>query len=59
MRGDWWNTDYGCWEQLSFSYGPTPDNIKRRFQHNLCTSGNKIKAREQGASAEVGISWHR
>ena len=53
VNGHLWNTDYGCWENLPFSYGPEPNDIRRRGQHDLCTSGNRFKDRENGASAEV------
>lgn len=57
VNGDWWNTDYGVWCNVPFSYGPTPNDIKRRFEHNLCTWGNRIRDREKGASAEVSSSF--
>lgn len=53
VRGDWWNTDYGCWSQLPFSYGPSESDIRRRVQHNLCTNGNRFRDYEKGGSAEV------
>lgn len=53
VRGSWWDTDYGCWTQLNFNYGPNPGDIKRRIQHNLCTNGNRFRDHEKGGAAEV------
>lgn len=47
VRGDWWNTDYGCWDSLPFSYGPATNDIKRPGVHNLCVSGNRFRDREK------------
>ncbi|KAM0347326.1 hypothetical protein ACHAPU_004845 [Fusarium lateritium] len=51
--GGGWKTDYGNWQQLPFSYGPSETNIKRRLQHNLCTSGSRFKSHEKGDAAEM------
>ena len=56
--GDWSPTEYGAWEQPPFSYGPALNDIKRRFQHNLCTSGGRFKKRHNGGSAEVDTTSH-
>jgi len=53
VNGSWWNTSYGNWTQLPFSYGPSGSDIKRRVQHNLCTNGNRFRDHEKGGSAEV------
>ena len=55
VRGSWWDTDYGCWTQLNFNYGPRPDDIRRRIQHNLCTNGNRFRDHEKGGAAEVKL----
>ena len=51
--GDAWATEYGNWTDLPISYGPEQGDIKRRVQHNLCTSGNRFRNYEWGDSAEV------
>ncbi|KAF4993973.1 hypothetical protein FGRMN_6104 [Fusarium graminum] len=51
--GGGWKTDYGNWQQLPFSYGPSETNIRRRLQHNLCTSGPRFKSHEKGDAAEA------
>ena len=53
VRGAWWNTDYGNWTHLPFSYGPTEKDIKRTNNHNLCVNGNRFRDREKGGSYEV------
>jgi len=53
VRGSWWNTDYGTWTHLPFSYGPTEGNIQRRVQHNLCVNGNIFRDQERGAAVQV------
>ncbi|KAL6712891.1 hypothetical protein ACLMJK_009603 [Lecanora helva] len=53
VRGSWWKTDYGCWTQLPFQYGPSKTDIKRRVQHGLCTDGNKFKQVEKGGADEA------
>ncbi|KAL9601208.1 MAG: hypothetical protein Q9219_002708 [cf. Caloplaca sp. 3 TL-2023] len=50
VRGSNWETNYGNWTHLPFSYGTHPTKITRRVQHELCTSGNFFKARENGES---------
>lgn len=53
-KGSNWGTHYGNYTQLPFSYGTgNPNIIFRRYEHNLCTSGNRFKAFEKGGSAEV------
>jgi hypothetical protein len=54
-KGDNWGTHYGNWKQLPVSYGPQQGDIKRRVQHNLCTSGNRFRNYEWGDSAEVSF----
>ncbi|KAF7911248.1 uncharacterized protein EAF01_002755 [Botrytis porri] len=51
-KGDKWETHYGNWTQLPISYGPEQGDIKRRVEHNLCTSGNRFRNYEWGDSAE-------
>ena len=51
-------TRYAWFTQLPFSYGPTYTDIKRRFQHNLCTSPGRLQNRINGAAAEVNLSSH-
>ncbi|GAM38921.1 hypothetical protein TCE0_034r10049 [Talaromyces pinophilus] len=51
--GGGWQTTYGNWSHLPFSY----DNYtqpSRRVQHELCTWGYRFKKREQGDAYE---SW--
>lgn len=55
VKGSWWDTHYGAWANLPFNYGPSEGTIKRRVQHNLCTSGNRFRNHEKGGSSEVGI----
>ena len=44
---------YNWWTQLPFSYGRWND-VKRRYQHNLCGStGRYYNRTEKGAAAEV------
>lgn len=52
-------TKYGAWTDLPFSYGPEPEDIKRRGAHNLCVNYNRFKSRENGATAEVSPSYYR
>lgn len=54
VKGNNWGTQYGVWDRLPISYGQQKD-IKRRYQHNLCTDGNRIRDREKGASAEASL----
>ena len=51
--GDAWATNYGNWTDIPVSYGPHQGDIKRRVQHNLCTSCNRFRNYEWGDSAEV------
>jgi hypothetical protein len=55
VKGSGWGTHYGNWKQLPFSYGPRESDIRRRLEHNLCTSGNRFKDHENGDAAEVNI----
>ena len=55
-RGLWWNTDYGNWTQLPFSYGPHWKKISRRVEHSLCTNGNDFRDREKGGSYKVNMN---
>ncbi|KAI4094834.1 MAG: hypothetical protein LQ339_007397 [Xanthoria mediterranea] len=50
VRGSWWNTDYGNWTALPFSYGPDANSITRRVEHRLCTNGNAFRDRQKGGS---------
>lgn len=43
----------GYWSQLPICYGPKHDEIKRRLQHDLCSNKDRLRARVNGASAEV------
>jgi hypothetical protein len=56
---DWWATKYGQWDALPFNYGPTPQDIRRRTEHNLCHNFNRFKNVEKGASLEVSYSTAR
>ncbi|KLO97360.1 Uncharacterized protein LW93_3338 [Fusarium fujikuroi] len=38
VTGRSWGTHYGNWKQLPFSYGPRESDIRRRLEHNRCTS---------------------
>lgn len=53
VRGSWWNTDYGNWTALPFSYGPDANSITRRVEHRLCTNGNAFRDRQKGGSYQV------
>ncbi|KAF5591005.1 uncharacterized protein FSUBG_10607 [Fusarium subglutinans] len=53
VTGSSWNTHYGNWKQLPFSYGPRESDIRRRLEHNLCTNGNRFKNHEKGDAAEA------
>ena len=53
VRGSWWDTDYGNWTYLPFSYGAHWKKITRRVQHNLCTNGNTFRDREKGGAYRV------
>ncbi|KAI1022154.1 hypothetical protein LB504_007335 [Fusarium proliferatum] len=53
VKGSSWNTHYGNWKQLPFSYGPRESDIRRRLEHNLCTNGNRFKKHEKGDAAEA------
>ncbi|KAL5590384.1 hypothetical protein FOBRF1_013941 [Fusarium oxysporum] len=53
VTGSGWNTHYGNWKQLPFSYGPRESDIRRRLEHNLCASGNRFKDHEKGDAAEA------
>ncbi|KAL8671355.1 MAG: hypothetical protein Q9168_004137 [Polycauliona sp. 1 TL-2023] len=50
VRGSWWDTDYGNWTQLPFSYGTHWKKITRRVEHNLCVNGNQFRDREKGGA---------
>lgn len=50
VRGSNWGTDYGNWTHLPFGFGPDCDKISRRTDHELCTTGNVFKDRENGGS---------
>ncbi|SCV49048.1 uncharacterized protein FFB14_10679 [Fusarium fujikuroi] len=53
VTGSSWGTHYGNWKQLPFSYGPRESDIRRRLEHNLCTSGNRFRDHETGDAAEA------
>ncbi|KAL9026402.1 MAG: hypothetical protein Q9196_004928 [Gyalolechia fulgens] len=53
VRGAFWDTDYGNWTQLPFSYGTHAKQITRRVEHNLCTNGNIFRDREKGGAYQV------
>ncbi|KAF5248735.1 hypothetical protein FANTH_5805 [Fusarium anthophilum] len=53
VTGSSWNTHYGNWKQLPFSYGPRESDIGRRLEHNLCTNDNRFKNHEKGDAAEA------
>ncbi|KAF5971273.1 hypothetical protein FCOIX_9952 [Fusarium coicis] len=53
VMGSGWNTHYGNWEQLPFSYGPRETDIRICCEHNLCTSGNLFKNHENGDAVEA------
>ncbi|KAF7920161.1 uncharacterized protein EAE97_011502 [Botrytis byssoidea] len=48
-QGDFWDTHYGNWTHLPVSYGAGGSDIKRRVQHNLCTSGNRFRNYESSS----------
>ncbi|KAF1814000.1 hypothetical protein P152DRAFT_372319, partial [Eremomyces bilateralis CBS 781.70] len=48
-----WQTEYGVWTHLPFSYGQY-NHPTRRVQHELCTWGYRFKKREWGDAYE---SW--
>ncbi|KAK6827251.1 hypothetical protein PG987_010592 [Apiospora arundinis] len=48
-----WGTYFGAWEQLPFSYGPTPQTVKRRTQHSLCHHAPTFVARDKGEAAQA------
>ncbi|KAL8778972.1 MAG: hypothetical protein Q9213_007157 [Squamulea squamosa] len=51
VRGAWhWDTDYGNWVHLPFSYGTHWKSITRRVEHELCTNGTRFMERENGGS---------
>jgi hypothetical protein len=50
--GGGWQTTYGAWSHLPFSYGDY-SQPSRRVQHELCTWGYRFKKREQGDAYEV------
>lgn len=52
VRNILWDTYYGVWEDLPFSYGPTPQDIKKRHQHELNVFAPDFVAREKGNAAE-------
>jgi hypothetical protein len=55
VKGDWWNTVYGNWTNISFLYGKKPYHDQYRHAvHDLCTNGNSFRDQEKGASLE---SW--
>lgn len=58
VSGSGWNTYYGCWETMPFSYGPK-NEITRRHQHELCVNGNRFVQFERGGSAEVSNEFSR
>ncbi|KAK8118447.1 uncharacterized protein PG998_003073 [Apiospora kogelbergensis] len=49
-----YDTYFGAWEQLPFSYGPTPQTVTRRAQHSLCIHAPAFVARDKGDAAQ---SW--
>ncbi|KAK8009901.1 hypothetical protein PG990_008866 [Apiospora arundinis] len=48
-----YDTYFGAWEQLPFSYGPTPQTVKRRTQHSLCCHAPAFVARDKGDAAQA------
>ncbi|KAL8797923.1 MAG: hypothetical protein Q9182_007120 [Xanthomendoza sp. 2 TL-2023] len=48
VKGSNWDTSYGNWTHLPFSYGSHWNKITKRVQHDLCTTGNVFKDREKG-----------
>lgn len=48
-----WDTFFGAWAQLPFSYGPTPQTVTRRTQHSLCCHAPVFVARDKGDAAQV------
>jgi len=56
VDADWWNTVYGYWAWLPFSYRYKRSEIKSLDKHYLCTNGNRFRDREIGGAAEVRTS---
>ena len=44
----------GYYDQLPIMYGPAYNDIRRYWQHTLCSSVTRLQARKNGAAAEVG-----
>ena len=53
-----WDTFYGVYTNLPFSYGNTPGNILKRHQHELDTNAADFVNREKGVAAEVRLPEH-
>ncbi|KAG8527324.1 uncharacterized protein KY384_007476 [Bacidia gigantensis] len=53
VTGVGWNTRFGAWSELPISYGPRPDDIKRRGSHKLCTNGNVFRDRDNGGGDQL------
>ena len=45
--------DHGTWTSLPFMYGPSEKEVKRRVDHNLCTSYGRLQKAYKGAKKEV------
>ena len=50
--GGGWQTHYGVWTELPFTYG-SYEHPTRRVQHKLCTDGYRFKKAQQGDAREV------
>ena len=48
-----WDTFYGVYDNLPFSYGNAPGNIMKRHQHELNRFAPDFVNREKGVAAEV------
>lgn len=58
VKGSLWETNYGAWTNMFVMYGKNPYSRYgdldqyRVAEHNLCSSGNKFRDQEKGASLE-------